>query len=286
MPRAPRLRPGYLPVGRLVLHDIRGGWGRPPVVFLHGMGQSGILEWRYVLPAVARRRRVYAPDFPGFGFSQKPALRYGVPLFERTLVRYLDARGLKKVVLVGASMGGRVAIEAALRHPSRVARLILVDPLGFGLPHAPLLGLFGVPVLGDLAYTGMAGALLGMEPNRLRTLAARVGMPPDSLDDTRIDILRQVHADPGAGYAHTQTVRALALHGTDDVSARLAPLAPSLPIRLIWGAGDPIFPSSQGVRAQGLLPGSKLAIVEVARHAPQLERPETFLQALLHYLDD
>lgn len=237
-----------------------------------------------MLPTVARRRRVFAPDFPGFGFSQKPELRYGVDLFERTLVRYLDARRLGRVVLVGASMGGRVAMEVALRHPARVARLILIDPLGFGFPRAPFIGLFGTPVIGDLAYTGAASVLLGTDGDQFRTWAKRLRMSPDAFDDTRLDILRQVHSDPGAGFSHTRTVRSLALHSLTDMSPRLAGIR--VPVRFIWGAEDPMFPLAQALHAQASIPGSKLAIVEGAAHAPELERPETFLEALLHYLDD
>ena len=285
-----QMRSGFVPVGTgLVLHELAGGrgwgrWRRRPVVFLHGVGSSGILAWRYVLPVAGARSRVFAPDLPGFGFSMKPPLRYGVPLFERTLLRYLDRRGLKRPIVVGESMGGRVAIELALRHPERVGRLILVDSLGFGAPRAPLLGLLATPVVGDLAYAALQRAYLTLEPDRFRALAARLGMPTEALDDGHLGVLREIHQDPGAGYAQTTTLRSLALHSLDDVAPRLARL--DLPIRLIWGSDDPMFPVEQGVRAQRQLPGSKLAIIEGARHAPSLERPETFLEALLHYLDD
>lgn len=282
--RLARLRSGFVPVGNLVLHEVGGGRGRSPVVFLHGAGSSGLLEWRYVLPVVGGRRRVLAPDFPGFGFSMKPPLRYGIPLFERTLLRYLDRRRLRRPLLVGASMGGRVAIEFALRHPERVSRLILVDSLGFGMPRAPLLGVLAAPVVGDLAYGVLQSALGRMEPEALRNLASRVGMSTETLDDTHLGVLREIHQDPGAGYAQTTTLRSLALHSLDDVTPRLQSLA--VPIRLIWGSEDPIFPVGLAVRAQRRLPNSKLAIIEGARHEPQLERPDTFLEALLHYLDD
>jgi pimeloyl-ACP methyl ester carboxylesterase len=287
-PMAPNspLRSGYVSTGRLVLHDVSGGRGGPPLVFLHGLAQSGILDWRFVLPTMAGRRRVFAPDFPGFGFSQKPPARYGVPLFARTLVRYLDARHLKKVVLVGASMGGRVAIEVAMRHRERVERLILVNSLGFGLARSPLLGVFTLPVVGDLAYTGLAGALLSMEGDRFRSLTGRLGMLDDQLDDSQLDILRQIHRDPGAGYSHTRTVRSLALHSMDDLAPALARARLPMPIRFIWGASDTMFPVSQAIRAQSQLPGSKLTIIEGAGHAPELQRPQTFLEALGPYLSD
>ncbi|MBO0702521.1 MAG: alpha/beta fold hydrolase [Candidatus Dormibacteraeota bacterium] len=279
-----RLRSGYVKAGRLVLHDVRGGRGRPPVVFLHGIAQSGVLDWRFVLPTIAQRRQVYAPDLPGFGFSQKPPLRYGVPLFARTVLRYLDARGLKRVVLVGSSMGGRVAIEVAMRHPERVERLILVNSLGFGAARSPLLGVFTVPGVGDLAYTGLAGALLSMDGDRFRRLTGRLGVVQDLLDDSQLDILREVHSDPGAGYSHTRTARSLALHSMENLAPALARARLPMPIRLIWGARDQLFPVSQAIRAQSALPGSKLAIIEGAGHSPELERPETFLEALVPYL--
>ena len=70
-----------------------------------------------------------AIDLPGFGDSDKPlSAAYDAPYFADAVVAMLDALGLERADLVGNSMGGRVAIEAGLRTPDRVGRLVLLSP--------------------------------------------------------------------------------------------------------------------------------------------------------------
>ncbi len=66
------IKDAWVEVGGLRTHYVTGGDG-PPLVLLHGHGESAA-SWRWVLPALARTHRVYAPDFPGAGESVKPAV--------------------------------------------------------------------------------------------------------------------------------------------------------------------------------------------------------------------
>jgi len=96
--------------GGLTLHHTYGGLGRP-LVFIHGLGSSGYIEWRFNLDYFARTNRVFAPDLPGYGKSDKPpAARYGIPYFARTIERYLESRHLRQATIIGTSMGGRIAL--------------------------------------------------------------------------------------------------------------------------------------------------------------------------------
>src|SRR5918998_5308299 len=91
-------------VGGLPIHYLTVGEG-PPLVLLHALGESA-LDWRWVLPALARTNRVYAPDLPGFGYSAKPSADYSPAFFAPFVGAYLDALGLDRVALVGNSIGG------------------------------------------------------------------------------------------------------------------------------------------------------------------------------------
>src|ERR1700737_465143 len=154
--RAPRtMQSGWLQLGSLRVHHTHGGRGSP-VLFIHGLGSSGYIEWRFNLEAIAHRHRVYAPDLPGFGRTEKPRARYGIPYFTRFIQRYMDARGLRSAAVVGASLGGRIALELALESPDRVSKLVLVNALGFGRPNVRVsYGLVTIPRLGE-AVMGMA----------------------------------------------------------------------------------------------------------------------------------
>src|SRR5207248_1854991 len=112
------LREGDVKLGGLTLHHTWGGSGSP-IVFIHGLGSSGYIEWRFNLDHFAARHRVFAPDLPGFGRSDKPAsARYGIPYFARSIDRYMANRRLRSATVVGTSMGGRVALELALAYPT------------------------------------------------------------------------------------------------------------------------------------------------------------------------
>ena len=103
-----------LHMGSLRVHHTHGGRGTP-VLFIHGLGTSGYIEWRFNLEQTAVSHRIYAPDLPGFGRSEKPRARYGVPYFTRFIERYMDGRGLRQAAVVGSSLGGRIALELASR---------------------------------------------------------------------------------------------------------------------------------------------------------------------------
>jgi pimeloyl-ACP methyl ester carboxylesterase len=100
---------------------------RPPIVLVPGYGMSS----RYMVPlaeVLACDFRVYAPDLPGFGRSDKPKRALDIPELADALAAWMSALGLGPAVLIGNSLGCQILIEAALRHGERVACLILQGP--------------------------------------------------------------------------------------------------------------------------------------------------------------
>jgi len=102
------------------------GHGETPVLFLHGFMGSGE-EWRLIIEAVDPRVRGLCPDLPGHGRTHTPKGKegYAIEPCMEALLRGLDARGVDRCPVVGYSMGGRVALQLAIRHPDRVQRLVL-----------------------------------------------------------------------------------------------------------------------------------------------------------------
>lgn len=105
-----------------------GQWGsptdEPPVLAIHGITASH-MAWGMVASLVPGR--VIAPDLRGRGGSGSLPGPYGMAAHAADCVAVLDALGVEQAVVVGHSMGGFVASVLAHRHPSRVARLVLVD---------------------------------------------------------------------------------------------------------------------------------------------------------------
>jgi pimeloyl-ACP methyl ester carboxylesterase len=288
-PRA--LHSGFTELGSLRVHHTQGGRGAP-VLFIHGLGSSGYIEWRFNLEAAARRHRVYAPDLPGFGRTEKPRARYGIPYFTRFIERYMDARGLRSAAVVGTSLGGRIALELALEHPRRVNKLVLVNALGFGLPKVHVsYGLVTIPRLGEAVMNIARDALHWAPSHMIRRVAGRLsGASHDlkrTMDDAYLDNLRELYAAEGYHDAYLATVRSLVrpralFGGHHDATKRLNEL--KIPVQLIWGANDPLFPLAHATLAQSLIKGSKLAVIEGAGHTPQAERPEEFNRVLDKFL--
>jgi pimeloyl-ACP methyl ester carboxylesterase len=136
-------------VGGLPVHHLTAGEG-PPLVLLHALGESA-LDWRWVLPALARTHRVYALDLPGFGYSGKPSAEYSPAFFARFVSVYLDALGLERAAVVGNSLGGLAALRLALSEPARVGALGLVSSAGLGQEVTYALRLPTLPGYGEAA---------------------------------------------------------------------------------------------------------------------------------------
>jgi pimeloyl-ACP methyl ester carboxylesterase len=285
------LESGVVRAGELSLHHTHGGSGAPPVLFIHGLGSSGYMEWRFTLAVLARSRRVLAPDLPGFGRSEKPRLPYGLRLFETAIYEYVRAVGGGPMDVVGTSMGGRIAIDLALTHPPLVRRLVLVNSLGLGPPRlGPFYPVVVVPRVGEAVLRGVRGALGGLPPSVIRSAAGRsVGMSVDprrALGDGYLADLREMHAAEGYHEAYLATVRSLARPDAFAVTDLTAPLAAvGIPVLLLWGADDPLFPLETARRAHRLIPGSGLAVIKGAGHTPQAERPDEFNQVVQRFLD-
>jgi pimeloyl-ACP methyl ester carboxylesterase len=254
------------------------------------------MEWRRNLETVAERHRVLAPDLPGYGRTDKPRVRYTIPYFARFIRSYMEESGLRSAVLIGASLGGRVALEVALEEPKRVRKLVLVNTLGLGRPQVRMAqvayGLVTIPRVGE-AVMGLARDALTWAPRTVvRRFAARYsGTGADlalTMDDGYLSDLREMYALEGYRSAYLSTVRSLVnpraiFGGHHDVTRRLNEL--KIPVHLIWGANDPLFPLAHAERARSMIERASLAVIDGAGHTPQAERPEEFNRVLHRFLD-
>jgi pimeloyl-ACP methyl ester carboxylesterase len=105
------------------------GEGEQTLLLIHGLG-SNAKAWLRNIPAWAEDHRVIAVDLPGYGRSSKGYYEYSLPFYAKVLGEFLDGLGIEKAVWVGHSMGGQIALVAALETPERVSDLVLVSPAG------------------------------------------------------------------------------------------------------------------------------------------------------------
>jgi pimeloyl-ACP methyl ester carboxylesterase len=274
-----RLPNGRPPLSRV--HDVRVGRDRistlsmgegPPVLLLHGLGGTKV-SFFDTAAALSRRYRVHAIDLPGFGSSSKPTLApYDAPFFARVVSQVMDALGIERAHLVGNSMGGRVALEIALRRPERVGALALLCPAVAFLRRGlhPLVRVLR-PELGLLPHRFRRATVA----SQFWGLFADRDLVDPSVADVVVDEFQRIYGTPGARLAFLASARNLYLDeplGEGGFYPRLAEL--SRPALFVWGSEDKLIPARFSDHIARWLPGAEQIVLEGCGHVPQVERPD------------
>ena len=198
-------------------------------VLIHGLGGSH-LNWLQVAPGLAGLGRVLALDLPGFGRSPRDGRGSGLMDERRVVSRFVEELATGRVVLVGHSMGGVIAILQAAVDRASTAGLVLTSsalPWARGsFPHPAVMGAFALydtPFVGDrFARVRMRG----MDPEQVvrfgfRLIAADPSSIPDEIVRLNVDLVRERQGDPDAPDAFLDAARSmLRLGKRADVSER------------------------------------------------------------------
>jgi pimeloyl-ACP methyl ester carboxylesterase len=255
----------------------------PVVLLIHGMAGSAT-TWRQVMPGLAQRFTVVAPDLLGHGRSDKPKGDYSLGAFACTLRDLLVALGHERATVVGQSLGGGVAMQFSYQHPERVERLVLVASGGLGREVNPLLRLLSIPGSAAALRLACAKPVRGTIESFGRA-AARVGLVPAPVV---AELWRSYAslADDEARRAFLRTLRSVVDPRGQAVSAsnRLH-LAAEVPTLIVWGDADPIIPVEHAYAAHTSIPGSRLEIFEGVGHYPHCEAPDRFVAVLADFIE-
>jgi len=252
------------------------------LVLLHGGGESA-LAWRWVMPQLAERFCVLAPDLPGSGKSDLVAGKYVAGWYGSFLADFLDAVQIERAVVIGHSLGGLAALEMALDdRGERVRGLALVDSAGLGRELNPALTLMTLPGLGEWS------ALWALTPpGQLQRLGGRASgcfaYPAQVPAEWYLDQF-WLGMRPGLFWDQLAVSRSLFDHQgqSEIVLDRLSDLR--VPTLIVWGDSDQIIPVAHAHEAARRVRHGRLAIIPDCGHMPQVERPELFLEALDPFL--
>jgi pimeloyl-ACP methyl ester carboxylesterase len=239
-------RSSFVDIGDYRVHYYTLGPADGPVVVLvHGLGGRSE-DWEKLAPYLARAGyRVYLPDLPGYGQSDKPAdFSYSVRDEARIVAGFFDALGLKQVDLGGWSMGGWIVQLVAAEHPDRIRKLMLFDSAGLYLKPDWDIKLF-TPV--SPAELEKFDALLMPHPPQLPEFVAK-------------DILRTSREHAWIIHRALDSM----LTGRDTTDALLPTL--KMPVLLVWGDVDQITPLSEGQKMHQLIPQSQLNVIPGCGH--------------------
>ncbi|AII03801.1 MULTISPECIES: alpha/beta fold hydrolase [Rhodococcus] len=265
--------------GDAVAYRMSGRGEGETLLLVHGMAGSSA-TWRAVLPQLAQRYRVLAPDLPGHGDSAKPRGDYSLGAFAAWLRDLLHELGIERVTVIGQSLGGGVAMQFSYQHPELCDRLVLIGSGGLGPDVNWTLRLLAAPG-SEFLLPLVAPAAVRDAGNKVRGWLAAVG-----IQSVRGDEMWNAYAslsDSDTRQAFLRTLRAVVDHRGQAVSAlsRLY-LNEGLPTQLIWGDSDGIIPVAHGYAAHEAIPGSRLAVLDGVGHYPHLEDPA----AVVDIIDD
>jgi len=258
--------------------DIGVGLGRAPLVFIHGI--AGCWQnWIENLPRIARHRRAIALDLPGFGRSELPRDPISMTNYARLVNELCDRLALGRVVVVGNSMGGLIGADLAARFPKRVERLVLVSAAGIThgqLLRSPARTFTRLAMLLATTTTAQHAAILSRPRVRHLALSTILRHP------TRLGLDLLLEQTPRHGLPGF----ALALDAimSYDIRERLPEVA--CPVLIIQGQHDLLVPVRDADVYERLIPTARKLVWAETGHAPQLERPVRFNDALLGFVNE
>lgn len=242
------------------LEIIEGGQGRP-VVFLHpGIGLRNASPF---LERLSSLGQVIAPAHPGFHGSERAP---GITSVDDLAYVYLDLlKGLKEpAVVVGASLGGWIALEMAVKSVEHIAGLVLIDSVGIRFETRD------VQDFADIYAVSPAeiGKRLYHDPAR-----AQIDYPTTPQAELEV-IARNREAEvlyTWSPYMHSPRL-GTRLHRVDA------------PTHVVWGDSDGFVPPAYGQRLAKALPHASFEIIRGAGHFPHIEQPDPLVASIERFI--
>ena len=250
---------------------VHQGRGNPPILLLHGF-DSSLLEFRCLLPRLASQTQTWAVDLFGFGFTQQVS---GVPVNPASIRQHLyqvwQTLIHQPVVLVGASLGGAVAIDFMLTYPECVSRLVLIDSVGFS-------GSFAIGQWLFSPFDTIAAEWLRWR--KWTALAAAEAMPtPDihMVDAIRCSLLH--HEMPSWSDAIISFTKS---GGYSGLEARIHQI--QHPTLILWGGSDDVLGTQDAEKFRCAIANSQLVWIQHCGHNPHLEQPDVTAKHILEFI--
>lgn len=245
---------------QLISYSEQGTAGQMCLLFLHGW-RSNKEVWGLVIDRVANKTannplKIYAMDLPGFGKSEMPKQTMTVEDYAKSVNAFIEKLGLKNVVVIGHSFGGRVGIKLASNYRSAITKLVLVDSAGFTMASA------------KKALIKSAAKIVKplFKPKFMQPLRNKIYQTIGSEDYLATPELTQTY------------LNVVAEDLTEDLKNIIQPTL------IIFGDEDTATPKTYGEKMNSLIPNSRLQILSKAGHFSFLDQPEEFSVSLLKFL--
>jgi len=251
------------------------------VLMIHGYGASAF-SWRYWAPRLAKRAHVVLVDLKGSGSAPKPDDGQYRPEDQAdSLHRLVIQRDLRRLTIVGHSLGGGIALLLALRledeKEARLARLVLVASAAYEQRLPPFVSLARHRWVG-IGLFRLLGARLVM-----RKVLRSIVHDPLTVTDDQVEGYAAPLDGAGALRALIDSALNLVPEQIDAHNARFPEL--TIPVLILWGRYDRVVPLWVGERLLAALPNATLHIFEKCGHIPAEEVHEESFARLVSFLD-
>lgn len=263
----------WINAGGVKTYFLTSGDGEP-VVLLHGSaaGVSAVHNWQHSMSPLARAGfSVYAPEFVGYGRTEKPAWANNIEAKEKHILDFMDALCLECVYLVGNSMGGRVSLGIAASRPDRVKKMVLLGSAGLRLAR-PSKDVLEIP---------------NFRPSKgtMRKMLEYIYYDKSIVTEEMLEQRYQMSLLPGADQALKSFMKGFveadgSLH-LWDMESSLPKI--KLPTLLLWGKGDRLVPVSLGEKMSKILPNARLVVIDKCGHSVQIEHPQKFNDLVINF---
>jgi 3-oxoadipate enol-lactonase len=248
------------------------GVAEDPVLLIMGLGASSRL-WFRLLPWLTREHRVIVFDNRGTGRSAPVRGRLTMGGLAEDAVTVLDAAGIERAHVVGASMGGMIAQHMALDHRDRVRSLVLACTTPGGRSGAPPWRLLASAAVRPLVGPRRSFPLVAPSLYASATLRDHPDRVADDLDRRMAD-----STSPLTLYAQ---LGAIALH---DTRPRLSELE-GMPVLVVHGLEDRLVPPARARELAELIPGAQLELIPACGHLLTTDAEKQTAGAILAHLD-
>ena len=255
----------------------------PPVILLHGAGvDSARISWGEIIEPLSETNRVFAPDLPGYGKSDKPDIEYSLSVYVEFLKQFMQTLDFDQASLIGLSLGGGISLKFALEYPTRVEKLILVDAWGIfnKLPYHRLSYWYTQTFFNELSYKLSSKSRAFVKWTLLNSLFG----DSNQLSEELVDEVQEVLKAPDAGKAFISFQRSeITKTGLrTNLAGRFSEIKNSTLI--VHGTDDSSVPVKYAKQAHDGIQGSEIYLMEGCKHWPQKERPDEFSKVIKSFL--
>jgi pimeloyl-ACP methyl ester carboxylesterase len=254
-----------------------GAGDAEPIVFVHGLGGQW-QNWLENLPCAALERRVIALDLPGFGLTPMPRDEITISGYGRCVDALCEKLDLGRVDIVGNSMGGYIAAEAAIQFPQRIDQLLLVSAAGITSADVARRPIYTAGRIATALITHFAAQhrAIASRPKTRHVALELVARHPSLL---RADLAYEGFFK-GAGKPGFEA--ALRANLEYDFRDRLPDIRQ--PTLIVWGEKDSIIPVRDAQEFERLIPDSRKVVMKDTGHIPMAERPGAFNNVMMEFL--